>query len=107
MMSKQIIYILPLFTIIIGRILPAGLAIYWVLTSMVMILQQWYINSKFQLGFWGKFPEVPVSELPEYTIDSASTPEGTELHPEHEKLIKSDEKKIRAKGVEITVRKRK
>ncbi|MCX6810219.1 MAG: YidC/Oxa1 family membrane protein insertase [Candidatus Berkelbacteria bacterium] len=107
MMNKQMIYFFPLITIFIARALPSGLAIYWVITSAVMILQQWYINNQFKLGFWGKFPAVPISELPEYTIDTASTSAGTELHPEHEKIIEADEKKIRAKGVEITVRKRK
>lgn len=115
MMNKQMIYFFPLITIFIARSLPSGLAIYWVITSLVMILQQWYINSKFQLGFLGKFPAVAVSELPEYTVDTESTPEGTEIHPEHEKMIEADSthsrqadvKTERAKGVEITVRKRK
>ncbi|MEI6144048.1 MAG: YidC/Oxa1 family membrane protein insertase [Candidatus Berkelbacteria bacterium] len=107
MMNKQIIYFLPLITIFIGRALPAGLALYWVLTSVVMIFQQWYVNDHFKLGFWGKFPAVPIAELPEYTIDKDASPAGTELHPEHERIIEADEKKIRAKGVEITVRKRK
>lgn len=107
LMNKQMIYFFPLITIFIARALPAGLAIYWIVTSIAMIFQQWYINQKFNLGFWGKFPAVPISELPEYTIDDASTPQGTELHPEHEKMIESDIKRERAKGVEITVRRRK
>lgn len=106
MMNKQMIYFFPLITIFIARSLPSGLAIYWIITSAVMILQQWYINSKFKLGFWGKFPSVPLSELPEYTLDDASTEKGTEKHRAHKELIKSDEKRQRAKGVEITVRKR-
>jgi len=107
MMNKQMIYFFPLITIFIARSLPSGLAIYWVITSLVMILQQWYVNNQFKLGFWGKFPNVPIAELPEYTIDDKSSAKGTELHLEHEKIIEADEKKIRAKGVEITVRKRK
>ncbi len=107
MMNKQIIYFFPLITIFIARQLPSGLAIYWVITSLVMILQQWYINWHYKLGFWGKFPDVPISELPEYTIDNSAADDGTELHPEHQKMIESDEKRERAKGVEITVRKRK
>ena len=105
-MNKQIIYFFPLITVFIARVLPAGLAIYWVLTSIVMILQQWYINNRYKLGFFAKFPEVPLSELPEYTLDDSSTEEGTEKHAEHKNIIKADEKRKRAKGVEITVRRK-
>lgn len=107
MMNKQMIYFFPLITIFIARALPAGLAIYWVVTSVAMILQQWYINSKFKLGFWGKFPEVALEKLPEYTLDSESKADGTEKHQSHQKMIEADLKRKRAKGVEITVRKRK
>jgi YidC/Oxa1 family membrane protein insertase len=107
MMNKQMIYFFPFITIFIARSLPAGLAIYWVVTSVVMILQQWYINSKFGLGFFGHFPTVATSKLPEYTLDSESKSDGTEIHPKHEKVYENDEKKVRAKGVEITVRRKK
>lgn len=118
MMNKQMIYFFPLITIFIARSLPSGLAIYWVVTSLVMILQQWYINNHYKLGFFGKFPAVPISELPEYTIDAEVTEKGTEAHPDHKKMIESDSTRVarsrqvdikreRAKGVEIVVRKRK
>ena len=97
MMTKQMVYFFPVITIVIARSLPAGLAIYWVITSIFMIAQQWYINSKFDLGFFGHFPHIPVSKLPEYTIEDESNPDGSE-------------KKITGKrksGVEITVRKKK
>ncbi|MCX6812377.1 MAG: YidC/Oxa1 family membrane protein insertase [Candidatus Berkelbacteria bacterium] len=97
-MNKQMIYFFPLITIFIARSLPAGLAIYWVITSLVMILQQWYINNKYDLGFIGRFPAVAIAKLPEYTLEPDANPDGTE---------KPEYKKERAKGVEITVRKRK
>ena len=110
MMNKQMIYFFPLITIFIARSLPAGLAVYWVVTSIAMILQQWYINSKFKLGFWGKFPEVALEKLPEYTLESEANADGTEKASERIKAeaeIKSEIKQERARGVEITVRKRK
>lgn len=107
MMNKQMVYFFPFITIFIARSLPSGLAIYWVITSVVMILQQWYINNKFKLGFWGKFPDVPLSELPEYTIDNEVTEKGTEVHEKHKAITSADEKRTKTKGVEITVRKRK
>jgi len=106
MMNKQMLYFFPLVTIFIARSLPSGLAVYWVVTSLIMIAQQWYVNSHFKLGFWGKFPDVPISKLPEYTIDTKVAEDGTEIRPDHQKMIKADEKRGRAKGVEITVRKR-
>lgn len=107
MMNKQMIYFFPLITIWIARTLPSGLAIYWIVTSIIMILQQWYINHHYKLGFLGKFPAVPLSELPEYTIDTEVTEKGTEVHENHKEIVKADEKREKAKGVEITVRKRK
>lgn len=98
MMNKQMIYFFPLITIFIARSLPSGLAVYWVTTSLFMIFQQWYINSKFKLGFFGQFPEVPVSKLPEYTKEDEAATNGTE---------KPEYKKERAKGVDITVRRKK
>jgi len=110
MMNKQMIYFFPLITIFIARALPAGLSIYWVITSVFMIFQQWYINSKFELGFFGHFPAVAPAKLPEYTLESGANPDGTEKPSERVKAqaeIKSETKKERARGVEITVRKRK
>ena len=97
MMNKQMIYFFPLITIFIARSLPAGLAVYWIVTSLFMIFQQWHINSKFNLGFLGRFPAIAPAKLPEYTLESEANPNGTE---------KKECKKERTKGVEITVRKR-
>jgi len=110
MMNKQMIYFFPLITVFIARSLPAGLAIYWSITSIFMIFQQWYINSHFGLGFFGRFPEVAASRLPEYTLESEANVNGTEKASEKLKAkteIQSEIKKERARGVEITVRKRK
>jgi hypothetical protein len=43
--------ILPLFSLIYGAILPAGLFIYWITTTIFSIVQQFLIN-----GFGGLFP---------------------------------------------------
>lgn len=42
-MSKQMVYFLPLFTILISWNLPAGLALYWVVTTLFTIVQQYAI----------------------------------------------------------------
>jgi YidC/Oxa1 family membrane protein insertase len=39
--NKQMLYIMPAFTVFIGISLPAGLTLYWVVTTLMAILQQW------------------------------------------------------------------
>jgi YidC/Oxa1 family membrane protein insertase len=41
--SKQMLYIFPLMTIFIAMSLPAALPIYWIVTTLFAIVQQWYI----------------------------------------------------------------
>ncbi len=46
-MNKQIVYFMPMFTVIIGVSLPAGLSLYWFLTTLLMALQQvWMFKKK-------------------------------------------------------------
>ncbi|MCX6740637.1 MAG: YidC/Oxa1 family membrane protein insertase [Candidatus Parcubacteria bacterium] len=45
-MNKQMIYFFPIMTIIIGINLPAGLTLYWFLTTLLMALQQLWMFSK-------------------------------------------------------------
>lgn len=44
MATNNMMYIFPIMTIFIARRLPAALAIYWITTSIFMVLQQLYIN---------------------------------------------------------------
>jgi YidC/Oxa1 family membrane protein insertase len=39
--NKQMLYIMPAFTVFIGASLPAGLTLYWVATNLMAALQQW------------------------------------------------------------------
>ena len=43
MMSKQFIYMFPVLTVFISLSLPSGLALYWVITTVFSIGQQYYI----------------------------------------------------------------
>jgi len=47
-MSKQMIYMMPLFMIFIAWNLPAGLALYWVVTMLFSLGQQMYVNKTFK-----------------------------------------------------------
>lgn len=43
MMSKQMMYLMPVFTIYIAGRLPAALPLYWIVTTLFAIGQQWYV----------------------------------------------------------------
>lgn len=44
--SSQMVYIFPIFTVIIAMKLPSALAIYWIVTTLFMIIQQKMVFSK-------------------------------------------------------------
>lgn len=46
MMNKQMVYVMPAVTVFIGARLPGGLALYWLLTNLLTMLQQWYFFSR-------------------------------------------------------------
>ena len=54
MMNKQMVYFMPLITVIIGISLPAGLTLYWFITTLLMALQQLWMFKK-------KKPKEPAS----------------------------------------------
>jgi YidC/Oxa1 family membrane protein insertase len=43
-MSKQMLYLGPLLTLFIGIKFPAGLALYWLISTGFMVVQQYYIQ---------------------------------------------------------------
>jgi YidC/Oxa1 family membrane protein insertase len=43
-LNIQMLYILPIISIVIAWRLPAGLPLYWIVTTLFAIAQQWYIN---------------------------------------------------------------
>ncbi len=58
MMNKQMLYVMPVLTAIIGVRLPAGLTLYWCVSTGLMALQQ-YILTK-----GGNKPTTPSSQPP-------------------------------------------
>ena len=44
--NKQMMYAMPIMTVVIGWKLPAGLALYWIVTTLVSIAQQYFILNK-------------------------------------------------------------
>ena len=46
MMNKQMIYMMPAMTVLIGFSLPAGLTLYWFFSTLLMGLQQLWLFKK-------------------------------------------------------------
>jgi len=44
MLSKQMLYIMPLFTVIIAGQFPAAMPLYWIVTTLFGIGQQWWVD---------------------------------------------------------------
>lgn len=45
-MQKQMLFIVPIMTLFIGLKFPSGLAIYWLSSTVFMIVQQWFVMHK-------------------------------------------------------------
>ena len=46
MMNTQMLYFLPVMTLLIGMSFPGGLTLYWFLSTLFMLLQQMWIFRK-------------------------------------------------------------
>jgi len=44
MMNKQMLYVMPVLTIIIGIKLPGGLSLYWFISTLLTALQQYWVG---------------------------------------------------------------
>lgn len=46
MMNKQMLYVMPIVTVVIGFSLPGGLTLYWLTLSALTVVQQWLMARK-------------------------------------------------------------
>ncbi len=45
-MNKQMTYMMPIVTVIIGFKLPGGLTLYWLVMSLLTVVQQWWVMKR-------------------------------------------------------------
>lgn len=83
MIAKQMMYLMPIFTVLIAGQLPAALPLYWSVTTLFAIVQQWWV----------------------FRDKSKSIPKGKNQKSKLETKEKPDT--IFKKGVEVTVRRKK
>lgn len=62
-MNKQMMYVMPVMTVIIGARLPAGLALYWIMSTGLMMLERVVINK-----FSKKVEPVALAQMPEEKV---------------------------------------
>ena len=52
LMGKQMLYFFPVMIVVIGWNLPAGLVLYWAITTVFSILEQLYVNHQTKVVIW-------------------------------------------------------
>lgn len=71
--QQRIFLILPLFSIVYGNILPAGLFIYWIVTTVFSIVQQYLIAGWGGLfPLFGRTPSFAVDHTPRFPVAFAA-----------------------------------
>lgn len=107
-MTRQMTFIFPIVTIFIARSLPAALALYWVITTLFGLVQQWYVNKNIKnqkLNIKKLEADPVVKEIKEDLKEiEAPKPKKSDMMTRvmQNRLNKQDKKK----GVEITIRKK-
>jgi YidC/Oxa1 family membrane protein insertase len=118
-MNRQMAYLFPIMTIFIGRSLQSGLIVYWIITTIFSIGQQWYVNKNIKNkieNIKDNSKEGALDEkLESGESDSQESTEAKDQDPK--KTSKSDivsnimkkrlDKSDRKKGVEVTIRTKK
>ena len=57
-MNKQMLYMMPVLTVILGFRFAAGLTLYWFLSTALMVVQQWFISRNDKPGTPKNDPKV-------------------------------------------------
>ena len=91
MISKQMLYMMPIFTVFIAGKLPAALPLYWIVTNIFSIAQQWYVFKDKTKAKVKKADETP-------DVEKIEKPKSNKI----QKLLAKSKKK----GVEVTIRRK-
>jgi len=61
MMNKQMTYVMPVVTVVIGFSLPGGLTLYWLVMSLLTLIQQWVVMKRLPPRLEPQLQESPES----------------------------------------------
>lgn len=116
MMNKQMTFIMPIMTIFIARSLPSGLALYWVVTTIFSLGQQYYVNKVIKKEANNSAADNQnkkiVEQQPSITAEkvsnnSSSIKAKADKSDMMTKIVRGRlDKQDKKKGVEITIRKK-
>jgi YidC/Oxa1 family membrane protein insertase len=67
MMNKQMLYVMPIVTVVIGFGLPGGLILYWFVMSLLTVIQQWYMFKKHPVATSEPVTPPPAAPTPTQT----------------------------------------
>jgi len=110
MMSRQMMYLLPITTVLFGRAMPAALVIYWIVTTGFSLVQQIYVNKVMKAE-----REMAALAPKKESVKQIEAPAKTEIEkPKDEKqnmlykmMNKRLDKQEKKSGVNVTVRTKK
>lgn len=106
MMSKQMLYIFPIINVFFARIVPSALSLYWVITTVISIFQQWYVNEniKKNIPTQAAIEEYITEEIVEKVPAKKEQPKRKDMLTKMmRKRLDKQEKKT---GVTVTIRKK-
>lgn len=107
MMSKQMLFLPAIITVFFGRTMPAALVIYWIVTTVFSIGQQWYVNKEI------KSQKSKVESQGKSVLQIPQIPETPQIEPPKKKDMLTNimnrrlDKQERKAGVSVTVRTKK
>lgn len=99
MVSKQMMYLMPVFTVLIAGRFPAALPLYWIVTTAFAIVQQWIV--------YRESPPTTADRLPKNIEKKQSFFDKVLERAKNNQKIDKNAKKTIKNGVEVTVRKKK
>jgi YidC/Oxa1 family membrane protein insertase len=94
MISKQMLYLMPIFTVFIAGRLPAALPLYWVVTNAFSIVQQWWV-----------FKDKSKTEIAKPKEEKKKPSLAARLLARRTKPIELN-KTVKKGGVEVTIRRK-
>ena len=112
MMTKQMTYFLPVMMFFISRSLPTGVTLYILFTTIISIVQQWYVNKEIK-GHTSTKKEEEIIEQIEDKLEGLEekSPVENKKAKQAEMIANMQKRKLdkadKQKGVEITIRKKK
>lgn len=110
-MNRQMAFLFPIMTVFLGRSLPSGLALYWIVTTVFSIAQQYYVNKVIKK----ESPQAMILDINNMKISNVGKQETVDKSEEKNekktdmmtKMVNSRlNKQDKKKGVEITIRKK-